>query len=86
MWYNKHLLRKHKATVHEGRRDHKCKVCGQSFSSIGHVNRHIKTVHEGRKDYKCEYCGESRTTSTSLKKHILTHLKNDSERSEGSVI
>ena len=64
-------MKKHKQTVHEGRRDYKCDICGDAFSIQAHVKRHIQTVHEGRKDYKCEYCGTTRTTSTSLRKHIL---------------
>ena len=74
--YDKLQIRRHQETVHEGRRDYKCEICGQRFAGKGGVQRHIKTVHEGRKDHKCEYCGESRTTSSSLKKHILTHFKN----------
>ena len=48
-------LKKHKDTVHEGRKEFKCNVCGKYFYTLYDMNRHRRSVHEGHKDFKCKF-------------------------------
>ena len=50
-------LKTHIHTVHEVKKDCKCKTCGKAFSVVRNLKRHIQGVHEGQKDHKCEFCG-----------------------------
>ena len=56
--------------VHEGKKDHKCVICGKSFSFKKNLRRHINIVHEGKRDYKCDVCGKCYSEFRGLKYHI----------------
>ena len=57
---------------HEGKRDHNCDSCSESFRKAGELIIHMHTIHKGHKDHKCESCGKSFSEVGSLKKHIYT--------------
>ena len=42
-------LEKHVNAVHHGKKDHKCEICGKSFTSGGDLRKHINAVHNGKK-------------------------------------
>ena len=41
---------RHKNSVHNGQKDHKCDSCGKAFSRPGHLKKHIKAVHDNKSD------------------------------------
>ena len=57
-------------SVHDGRKDRQCKLCGKSFTREENLKLHIDTVHDGQKNYKCKFCKKKFSQSTNLKKHI----------------
>ena len=64
-------MRRHVESVHEGKRPHKCNVCGKSFTEKKFMLKHIDTVHEGNKPFKCESCERTFAHKGNMKKHIL---------------
>ena len=70
-------LKKHIHTVHEGNKDHKCKICGKSFIAAQNLKKHIQIVHESCKHYICDICDDSFTEARKLKKHIHSAHKAD---------
>ena len=66
---NKHKLKKHVGTVHEGIKPFKCSICDVKFannynSGMVHIKfanqqklkKHVDTVHEGIKPFECSIC------------------------------
>jgi uncharacterized Zn-finger protein len=49
-------MKKHVASVHEGKKPFRCDICEYRSSEKSNMNRHIKSVHEGKKNLKFEYC------------------------------
>ena len=47
-------MKKHAATVHEGKKAFKCDICKTDFTSKHDMKGHIKTFHEENKPFKCE--------------------------------
>ena len=43
-FFNKQELSQHKNTVHEGRKDHKCNSCGNSFTHPQSLKKHIYSI------------------------------------------
>ena len=66
----RHVLKRHIATVHEGHRPFKCPNCDFSFQCKGNLNKHIESVHERKKPYKCTICDASFSLKGGMKKHI----------------
>lgn len=54
---------------------HICKLCGQSFSCAGNLNRH-KKLHTDYKRYKCNECLQTYSNLTNFKIHIPRHHPN----------
>ena len=42
---NKGAQVRHIATVHEGKKDHKCTDCGKAYGQSNDLYRHMKKVH-----------------------------------------
>ena len=42
-------LKRHVASVHEGKKPHKCLSCGSSFSEKSKLNIHVAVIHDGKK-------------------------------------
>ena len=62
---------RHIASVHEGNKSFKCKICGYSCSQKSHINQNVVSVHEKNKALKCNICS-SLKTQTSMNQHIAT--------------
>ena len=45
----KRKLTRHTASVHEGKKDHKCRLCGAEFAEKGNLKIHLARIHEGQK-------------------------------------
>ena len=39
-------LKKHIASVHEGKKDYNCDICGRAFAAKCNLYRHKKIIHE----------------------------------------
>ena len=65
----KRTLRQHIASVHEGKKPHKCSICDYSFSEKGNMIKHIESVHEERNSNKCSIWDCSCSTKANLKLH-----------------
>ena len=44
------------ATVHEGKKQFNCSICGTNFSQKAGLKKHIAAVHEGKKPLNCSIC------------------------------
>ena len=42
---DKSKLKRHVSSVHEGKRPHKCDICGACFTQKSHMDGHVATVH-----------------------------------------
>ena len=67
-------------------KNHKCDLCGKSFTQSGVLNRHIlsmskrsvitnvilviNSIHNGQKGNKCDTCGKRSSISGYVKTHI----------------
>lgn len=49
--------------------DHKCPVCGSTFTRSQHVARHMRS-HTGDRPYKCVHCGDQFARSDLLSRHV----------------
>ena len=49
-------LKKHIASVHEGKKLFQCNICVVSFAQKSQLNRHTASIHEGKKAFKCDIC------------------------------
>ena len=56
--------------MHEGIKDHHCKICDVKFGLSGNLKRHVKLVHEGIKDHQCQFCDKKFGRSEILKRHV----------------
>ena len=68
----------HKKAVHEGKRDHVCHMCGESFTKKFMLQDHLALKHGiGEVRFKCDFCGKGFLTGARRQDHIDgTHLKN----------
>ena len=67
---NKHNLKLHIATVHEGKRPFKCSNCDATYKSRYGLNQHILSIHEKKKPIKCEICESGFTSKVQLRIHV----------------
>ena len=65
-------LKRHIATVHEGKKPFKCSICDSSFTRSGSLKTHISTVHERQKSFKYSICDASFGLSGNPNTHIKT--------------
>ena len=63
-------LKRHIATLHDGKKPFKCNVCDASFAQKAHLNTHVASVHEGKKPFHCNICD----ASFAQKPHLNTHV------------
>ena len=61
-------MKKHVASVHEGKKPFKCDLCGYRGSDKGNLKRHVSSVHEGNKPFKCEICDYSCSLKDNMEK------------------
>jgi uncharacterized Zn-finger protein len=52
-----------------------CDVCGDKFTTKGHMEDHKRSIHEGRRDFKCTFegCTDAFARKSVLKTHERTH-------------
>ena len=63
-------LKRHIATIHEGKKPFKCDNCDKSFTQKPHLQRHIALAHEGNKPFKCDSCDASYIDRHGLARHV----------------
>ena len=51
IFYRKYL-KDHIKNVHEGIKNHMCKICGKGYFDLGNLKTHFKKVHEREEDPK----------------------------------
>ena len=64
------VLDKHVASVHEGKKPHKCIICNTTFAQKCNLKSHIDSVHEMKKPFKCNICDISFAKKSKLKVHV----------------
>ena len=52
----KHNLKKHIESFHEGKKAFICNICDLRFTQNGGLKKHIESVHEGKKAFICNIC------------------------------
>ncbi|XP_059179729.1 zinc finger protein 501-like isoform X2 [Physella acuta] len=62
-------LNRHKLS-HSGVRNHKCTICGLSFTEKGSLTRHTKSQHDQLRPHVCHICGRGFTRKILVRKHI----------------
>ena len=63
-------LKKHKSTVHDKIRNHKCDQCDYAAFHAFELKRHIESKHENARKHLCEHCGYAASLKSLLKRHI----------------
>jgi len=63
----------HVKEVHEGVKEHKYDICGQSFASKATCDDH-RRIHTGEHPYVYDECGKMFKTKASLSIHKKNHL------------
>ena len=56
-------------------KNHKCEVCGKSFTQVANLKKHIDDVHLKIKDYLCKYCDDAFNQHKKLMDHLLGYHK-----------
>jgi len=67
---NKAYLAKHIDTIHEGKKQFPCEICGKSFFLKTQLAQHIGEIHEGKKPYACDICDYRFSQKGSMKTHV----------------
>ena len=67
-------MKKHAATVHEGKKAFKCDICKTDFTSKHDMKGHIKTFHEENKPFKCEICNANFGEKSNIWLYPLQHF------------
>ena len=71
-FYTRTGLNRHKSTIHDNYKPHKCKTCQAAFPSKQTLLRHNLT-HTGEKPVECSKCGTKFPTECNLKDHETIH-------------
>ena len=67
----------HTSKLHGNSLDYKfdCKVCGETFTRVGHFEKHMRTNHVGAKAFFCEYCKNGFSRRDDCQRHVMNvHL------------
>lgn len=64
-------MKRHIASVHEGKRPFKCESCGATFTLKEHLKTH-SYVHTKDNPHKCSLCDASFVQKQALSKHLST--------------
>ena len=67
-----YYMKEHVKTVHDGIKDHQCKICKRKFGQLENMKEHVKTVHDGIKDHQCKICNKKFGRSSVMKEHVKT--------------
>lgn len=70
-------IRSHQQMVHEGIRQHVCKLCEKTFGKRSGLARHIQTVHQKLRMWSCDLCEKSFGEKAQLQRHQKTHLASE---------
>lgn len=46
-------------TIHEGKKDFECSICGNKFSHSESLQTHVRTVYEGQNHFECFFCDKN---------------------------
>ncbi|CAG0910615.1 unnamed protein product, partial [Cyprideis torosa] len=65
-------LKRHKAGVHEKKRNFICPLCGYSFMQKSEYEVHMR-VHQNDRPFECDICHRRFVTSSKLKYHSRSH-------------
>ena len=65
-------IKRHLASVHEGKKPFKCDICDYICSQKMDMNRHIASVHEGKKPFKCVICDYSCSQKGNMSTHVAS--------------
>ena len=63
-------LKRHKASIHDGKKPFACQLCPKSFTQSNKLKEHISNVHERNKPYQCADCGYTAGLKGNVKSHI----------------
>ena len=64
----------HIDTVHGGKKDYTCDVCGMNFTQNPARNLHKRLVHKKvEKKHKCDFCAKTYFYKNELTNHIFVH-------------
>ena len=62
-------LNDHIHTVHEGKKDYKCKLCTKLFTTTWSLKMHAQNIHEGQKQiFACDTCDKEFQDTKILRK------------------
>ena len=64
-------LKKHIASIHEGKKPFECNRCNTMFSQKGNLEKHIASVHEKKKPFECSIWN----AKFGRKAHLNAHIK-----------
>lgn len=64
------IFKQHIRETHQGIKNHKCDLCGASFSRPTGLRYHTQLVHENSGKYACSYCD----FKTVIPKHLDIHV------------
>ncbi|KAJ8901377.1 hypothetical protein NDN08_007223 [Rhodosorus marinus] len=76
MFKRSYETKRHRATVHQKRRDYTCAECGKNFTQNGHLNEHVKVYHIGKNVPTCKLCGKKFGNKSKLNRHVATVHEN----------
>ena len=65
-------LKRHKLSVHDGKKPFKCEICYYSCSQKPNLKRHVDSVHGKKKPFECEICDYSCSLKYALKRHVAS--------------
>ena len=88
-------MKSHYSKVHDGKKSHKCEVCGGTFIKKNILTKHLKAVHgsqnktekmyemkSSEKLYECTICHSAFELPISLGEHVETHFPTNKQKED----